>query len=92
MSGHYFHQFFLFLFFPFPPPFSPLRPFLIEGVLGSKNLFCKNLWKGPKARGRHLSRPRQPFWGQVVAILDFEGGAVVRCYGVAGGELVHRRL
>ena len=31
----------LFFFFSsfFPPIFPPLRPFLIEGVLGSKNLF-----------------------------------------------------
>ena len=31
-------------------------------------------------RGRHLSRPRLPFWGPLAAILDFEGGA--------GGERV----
>ena len=34
-SGHYFHQSFPF----FPPRFPPTRPFLIEGVLGSKILF-----------------------------------------------------
>ena len=47
-SGHYFHSYFL-LFFPFfsPPFFSPSRPFLIEGVLGSKNLFCESCLKCP---------------------------------------------
>ena len=44
-SGHYFHQSFLFI--PVFPPvfflfFSPSRPFLIEGVLGSKNSFSES--------------------------------------------------
>ena len=45
-SGNYFHQSFLFSrFFPI----SPLsRPFLIEGVLGSKNLFGKSCLERPK--------------------------------------------
>ena len=50
-SCHYFHPYFLFLFFPvFSPPFffSPSRPFLIEGVLGSKNLFSKSWRERPK--------------------------------------------
>ena len=52
----------LFLFFPrffFPPS----QPFLIERVLGSKNLFSKSC----------LERPKKPFWGPLAAILDFAG-------------------
>ena len=49
-SGHYFHM--SFLFFPvfFTPffPFPPSRPFLLEGVLGSKNLFCESCLERPK--------------------------------------------
>ena len=48
-SGHYFHPFFLCFFPVFSPPFfSPLRPFLIEGVLGSKNLFSESYLERPK--------------------------------------------
>ena len=49
-SGHYFHPYFLFFFFPrfFPFFFSPSRPFLIEGVLGSKNLFSESCLERPK--------------------------------------------
>ena len=44
---------------------SPLLPFLIEGVFGSKNLFSKN-WGTP------LSGPRRlPVWDPLAAILDF---------------------
>ena len=40
----------LFSFFPrfFPVFFSPSRPFLIEGVLGSKNLFSESWRERPK--------------------------------------------
>ena len=38
VSGQYFHHYFLLLF----PFFSPSSPFLIEGVLGSKNLFSES--------------------------------------------------
>ena len=41
---HYFFFFFPFFFFPFH---SPSRPFLIEGVLGSKNLFSESCLKWP---------------------------------------------
>ena len=53
------------LIFHFIPPFfrSPSLPFLIERVLGSKNLFSKSWGSAQKPKGRHLSRPRQPFWG-----------------------------
>ena len=40
---------FIRLFFFFPPfLFSPSRPFLIEGVLGSKNLFSESCLERPK--------------------------------------------
>ena len=42
-SGHYFHQ-----SFPFFPLFPQSRPFLIEGVLGSKNLFSESCLERPK--------------------------------------------
>ena len=38
VSGHYFHYYFL---------SSPSSPFLIEGVLGSKNLFSESCLKWP---------------------------------------------
>ena len=43
----------LFSFF-FPPffPFPPSRPFLIEGVLGSKNLFSESCLGCPKTQGK----------------------------------------
>ena len=31
-----------------------------------------------KARGRHLSRPRRPFWGPLAAILGFAGVAALQ--------------
>ena len=40
-----------------------------------------------KPRGRHLSRPRRPFWAPLVAILYFAGSAalkgVSKCSGAA---------
>ena len=39
---------FISLFFFFPFFFSPSRPFLIEGVVGSKNLFSKSCLERPK--------------------------------------------
>ena len=59
-SGHYFHPSLLFFFSPgfffpfFSPPFffsrffSSLRPFLIEVVLESKNLFSESCLERPK--------------------------------------------
>ena len=38
VSGHYKQHYFLLVFSQFPP----LSTFLIEGVLGSRNLFCKS--------------------------------------------------
>ena len=52
VSGHYFHHYFLFfpVFFFFFSRFffsPPSSPFLIEGVLGSKNLFSESDSKCP---------------------------------------------
>ena len=43
-SPHFFPRFF---FSPVFFPVSPSQPFLIEGVLGSKNLFCESCLKWP---------------------------------------------
>ena len=45
--------------------------FLIKGVLGSKNLLSKS-WS--ERQIPYDSRPRRPFWGPLLAILDFAGG------------------
>ena len=50
----------------------PLRPFLIEGVLWSKNLFCESCLECPK------TSPRRQFWGPLAAIWDFAGGAALQ--------------
>ena len=44
---------FISLFFPFFPvfPVPPSRPFLIEGVVGSKNLFSESCLEWPKTWG-----------------------------------------
>ena len=51
--------------------------FLIEGVLGSKNLFRKLMGDNIRDRGRLLSGPRKTLWGPLAAILDFAGGECV---------------
>ena len=48
--------------------------------MDQKTFFAKVDRSAQKPRGRHLSRPRQPFWGPQAAILDFAG--------VSGGERV----
>ena len=62
------HSFLFFLFiFLF---FSPSSTFLIEGVLGSKNLFRKKLTGAPQKLGvdpfldpvSHFGAPWRPFW------------------------------
>ena len=56
------------IFFHSPPPiFSPLQPFFIEVD-----------WSAQKSRGRHLSRPRWPFWSLLLAILDYAGVAALQ--------------
>ena len=50
VSGHYKRHYFFSIFFFSSSifPFSPSRPFLIEGVLGSKNLFSESCLERPK--------------------------------------------
>ena len=66
--------------------FSPPSTFFIEGVA----------WNAQKPRGRHLSRPRLPFWGPLAAIFDFAGDAalqaVQRCRQLASGPGAARLL
>ena len=82
VSGHYFRHYFLlfFSFFIFSPP---SRPFLIEGVLVSKNLFSESCLKWPITLGW------TPFQTPS-AILGPPGGHFGFCRrcGVAGGERV----
>ena len=69
-SGHYTHQsfpFFLPIFSPFflpffSPFFSPSRPFLTEGVLGSKSLFSKSCLDNFPDPVGHFGAPWRPFW------------------------------
>ena len=64
VSGHYKRHY-------LPPPtfFPPSSTFLIEAVLGSKNLKVGGSIQKP--RGILLSRPHWPFWVQLAAILVF---------------------
>ena len=59
---HIFFSFFPPFFFPFFSRFffSQSRPFLIEGVLGSKNLFSESCLECPK--NSHFGAPWRPFW------------------------------
>ena len=43
-----------------------------------KTCLAKVAQNAQKPRGRHLSRPRRPFWGPLAAILDFAGGAALQ--------------
>ena len=65
VSGHYKRHYFLFFLFFL---FSFLR----------RELFSKKESSDQKPWGRHLSKPRQPFLGQLAAILDFAGGAALQ--------------
>ena len=70
ISGHYFHHYF------FPPFFSPSSPILIEGVLGSKNLFSESGSKWPIT----------PFQTPLAILGPPDGHfGFSRRYGVAGG-------
>ena len=40
--------------------------------------FAKVAKNAQKPRDKHLSRPRQPFWGPLAAILGFAGGAALQ--------------
>ena len=59
-------------------PFSPSSTFLIERVLGAKTYLAKIDGSVQKPMGRHLSTPYWPFWGPLVAILDFAGCAALK--------------
>ena len=50
VSGHFKHHYFLFFLF------SPLSTFLIEGVLGSKNLYGESCWEHPKTEDMQANR------------------------------------
>ena len=61
--------------------------FLIEGVLGSKNLFKRKFIVAPNNLGLDpVSRPRRPFLGPLGAILDFSGGSMFLIEGVLGSK------
>ena len=47
-------------------------------MLGKKSYSVKVDGSAQKLGGRHLSRPRWPFWGLLAAILDFAGGAALQ--------------
>ena len=83
VSGHYFRHYFLLFFFHFFFFSPPSRPFLIEGVLVSKNLFSESCLKWPITLGW------TPFQTPS-AILGPPGGHFGFCRrcGVAGGERV----
>ena len=66
-----FIRIFLF-FFPFFPFFFSVVTFSHRRSARIKKLIIQKLTGAP--RGRHLSRPRWPFWGPLAAILDFVGG------------------
>ena len=59
---------------------SFLRHLLFSQKEGSdqKTYFAKVDRSSQKPRGRHLSRTPRPFWGPLVAILDFAGGAALQ--------------
>ena len=49
---------------------------LIEGMIESKNRSAKFDGSTQKSMDQLLSRPRQPFWRPLVAILDLAGSWV----------------
>ena len=84
VSGHYKRHYFLFFFLFFS--------FLLRRLLFSqkecsdqKTYLAKVDGSAPKPRGRHLSRPRRPFWGPLAAILDFEASDWSK-YGLLGSK------
>ena len=70
VDRYFHHHFFFFHFIHFP--FSPSRPFLIEGVLGSKNLFSESCVKWPHYYREVIS----DFWfgGSNTRLRSPEGG------------------
>ena len=81
---------FTIIFFSFFPH-SPLRPFLKEGVLRSKNYFAKVDQSAQYPRNQTLSRPRRPFCGPLAAILDFVVGSMFLIEGVLGSKNFYRK-
>ena len=81
VSGHYKRHSFPFIFFPFL--FSPSWRFLIEGVFGSKNLFCESCQKRPKTWGKRPFQAPSAIMGPPSG--DFR---LWRRCCVAGGERV----
>ena len=81
VSGHYKHHSLPFFFLSWP--------FLVEGVLGSKNLFSKNWRECPKTQG--YTSFQTP-----LAILDWVGGEVLqvvrRCRRLASAPSAARLL
>ena len=74
------------ILFIFSPVFSPRSPPSFFSSVATfyhrksaqKTYLSKVGRSAQKHRGRHLSRPFRPFWGPLVAILDFAGGAAVQ--------------
>ena len=54
------------------------HPPKVKECSDQKTYFAKVAENAQKRRGRHLSRPRPPFWGPLAAILDFAGGAALQ--------------
>ena len=55
-----------------------LPPDFIKKLIYQKTYLEKVDGSAQKLGGRHLSRPRWPFWGLLAAILDFAGGAALQ--------------
>ena len=72
VSGHYKRHYFLSFFSFFFLFFSPSSTFLIEGVLGSKNLFCESCLKCPKTQGQ------TPFQTPSAILGPLAGGAALQ--------------
>ena len=73
----------LFFFFRFPPLFPPVlfppsRPFLIEGVLRSKNLFSESGQEHPKYKRKTSFQTPSTILGPLVAILVLTGSAALQ--------------
>ena len=72
--GHYFqHNFHSF----FPMSF-PSSNFLIGEVCGSNSYLAKFAGSAKNLKCKHLSKPCQPFWYPLAAILYFAGGVALQ--------------
>ena len=52
--------------------------FVMDEVIKSKNLVSVSLQSSQKPLGKPLSGPFRPFWGPLVAILDFADGLALQ--------------